>query len=141
MEDELRIVPIGEPQQPVADALSAGLDAYNAQHAPVEPHQHLCFALQTADGELVGGVRGGISWTWLHVDDLWVREDFRGRGYGSRLLAAVEEAARHLGMQQVHLETLSFQAPEFYKRHGYQVFGELDEFAGKASLFFLRKRL
>ncbi|MDE0037167.1 MAG: hypothetical protein OXU77_06325 [Gammaproteobacteria bacterium] len=41
----------------------------------------------------------------------------------------------------VHLTTYSFQAPDFYERHGYERFGELDDYPGDQSLVFLRKRL
>jgi hypothetical protein len=36
---------------------------------------------------------------------------------------------------------MSFQAPEFYKKLGYHIFGKLENFPAEHSMIFLRKRL
>jgi hypothetical protein len=51
-----------------------------------------------------------------------------------------EDEARALGCVGVWLDTFSFQARGFYERHGYEVFGTLDEFPAPHQRFFLRKR-
>lgn len=41
----------------------------------------------------------------------------------------------------VLLNTFSFQAPEFYKKFGYQIFGVLDNFFPGHKRYYLKKSL
>ena len=62
-------------------------------------------------------------------------------GYGRRLLQTLEQEAR---AQQCHLailDTYSFQAPDFYQRLGYEVFGVIDGYPRGYQKVFLKKRL
>ncbi|MCP4427876.1 MAG: GNAT family N-acetyltransferase, partial [Chloroflexi bacterium] len=93
------------------------------------------------DEEVVGGVIGELFFGWFHVDLLWVKEELRGQGYGRRLLARVEEGARQRGAKNAYLDTFSFQAPDFYKKLGYEVFGELPDFPAGHQRYFLMKKL
>ena len=73
--------------------------------------------------------------------NLWIREDLRGCGYGHRLLTLLEDAARQHGAKNAYLDTFSFQAPDFYQKHGYQVFGTLKDFPVGHKRYYLRKQL
>jgi ribosomal protein S18 acetylase RimI-like enzyme len=86
-------------------------------------------------------VIGATYWDWFSIDLIWVKEELRGRGYGHRLLTLAENEARQRGAKNAHLDTFSFQAPSFYKQHGYQVFGELADFPPGHQRYFLRKQL
>lgn len=101
----------------------------------------LAIAIRDADGSLAAGLFG---WTFggaCMVDKLWLRADLRGRGLGSRMMAAAEAEARRRGCGQVILSTHSFQAPEFYRKLGFEPVARIDDYpAGHAQIFF-RKRL
>lgn len=97
--------------------------------------------LRDGEGKIAGGVHGSYgSFGWLHVDTLWVSEEARGSGHGSRLLETIETEARKRGCSSAYLDTFSFQAPEFYKKSGYEVFGELEDFPKGHSRIFFRKQ-
>ena len=70
-----------------------------------------------------------------------MQDDLRGHGYEHQLLVQIEEAARQRGAKHVYLDTFSFQAPAFYERHGYRVFGELAEFPHGHRRYFMTKAL
>ena len=55
------------------------------------------------------------------VDDLYVAPLHRGRGRGGAALAAVEAAARELGVRSLHLEVErgNVRAQELYRRRGF----------------------
>jgi len=101
----------------------------------------LCYVVKSAAGEIVGGVIGITYWDWLSVDLMWVRADLRGRGYGQRLLALIEDAGRRQGAKQAFLDTFSFQAPGFYEKQGYRVFGALEGFPSGQTRYYMTKAL
>lgn len=138
MEEEYSIVYVEEPEWGV---IGGGIRNYNTQRAGEDNAKTLCFILRAPDQEIVGGVIGATYWDWLHIDLMWVKDELRGRGYGHRLLAHAEAEARQRGAENAYLDTFSFQAPGFYERHGYQVFGELRGFPAGHQRYFLTKRL
>ena len=100
------------------------------------------FFVRDENGRIAGGVHGNYgSFGWMYVDTLWVSERLRGNDYGRRLMNLIEDAALKNGCTQAYLNTFSFQAPEFYKKLGYTVFAELEDFPVGHSRVFLRKKL
>lgn len=72
------------------------------------------------DGEVIAGVTAWSMGPDLHVDMLGVDGRHRREGLGSALLARVEEAGHADGCTTASVDTFSFQAPDFYPRHGYE---------------------
>ena len=141
MGEEYQFVSVENPEENAWGIIGRGVGNYNKQQVGDNNFQRLCFALQTPDEEIVGGVLGEVYWGWLYVDLLWVKDELRGKGYGQRLMELLEEEARKLGAKNAYLDTFSFQAPDFYKRQGYQVFGELQNFPPGHQRYFLTKQL
>ncbi|MEU6476033.1 N-acetyltransferase [Streptomyces sp. NPDC047017] len=93
-------------------------------------------------GDLAGGLVGHTWTSWLHVTYLWVDARHRGAGLGSRLLRRAERTARdRRDCAAVRLETWDFQAPEFYRGHGYEVVGVIPDYPPGLTEYTLVKRL
>jgi GNAT superfamily N-acetyltransferase len=141
MDEQYQIVYVDKPEESAWGIIGRGVGNYNKQQAGDNQFQRLCYVLRTPDEEIVGGVLGEIYWGWFYLDLLWVKDELRGHGYGHQLLTRAEDEARQRGAKNVYLDTFSFQAPEFYKQHGYQVFGELQDFPVGQQRYFLKKQL
>jgi len=141
MSEALNIVPNDNPEELAWGVIGRGVGTFNEQQAGENNYQRLCFILQGADDEILGGVIAETYFEWLYVDLLWVKTELRGRGYGHQLLEAVERKAQKYGAKNAYLDTFSFQAPIFYEQHGYQTFGELQDFPPGHKRFFMRKEL
>ncbi|NEQ45996.1 MAG: GNAT family N-acetyltransferase [Leptolyngbya sp. SIOISBB] len=129
------------PQPDEIKFLTEQLVNFNSQRASDGNYQPLAIFLRNADEHIVGGLMGETYWQWLYVDMLWVHESCRGQGYGDTLLTTAEQEAMQRGCRYVYLDTFSFQAPEFYQKRGYVIFGELPNFPEEYSRFFLKKDL
>lgn len=141
MSEEYEIALVEDPERSVHGIIDRGLNDFNQQQAGDAHYGRICFALYAPDHEIVGGILGETHWNWLFIELLWIREDTRHHGYGHRLLVSLEEEGRRRGAQMAYLDTFSFQAPEFYKRHGYRVYGELKDFPPGHQRLYLMKEL
>ena len=141
MDKEYNIISLDKPDDSVWDVVGWGIHNYNIQIAGDTQSKQLCFVLRAPDKKTVGGLIGKTYWDWLYIGLLFVKEELRGRGYGHRLLEMAEDEARKCGIKNVYLDTFSFQAPDFYKQHGYKVFGELKDFPAGHQRYFFTKQL
>lgn len=83
-----------------------------------------------AGGDAVGAARlRREDRTTGKVERVAVRADYRGEGWGRRLMAAVEAEARDRGLTELTMHAQS-DVVEFYRRLGYETEGEEFEEAG-----------
>jgi DNA-binding MarR family transcriptional regulator len=89
---------------------------------PGEPDDEGTFIVASSEGEPVayGGVRALGTHTG-EIKRMWVRDDWRGAGLGSRMLRQLEDLARRLGHTRVVLDTNRTleEAIGMYRRAGY----------------------
>lgn len=111
---------VGSADSALDQRLSAELDKHNAAATPgVRPAEELTVRIEET-GRLVAGASG---WTWGQAAGIgmtWVDADHRQRGLGSALLGAFENEARRRGCTHVFVTSFTFQAPDFYRRNGYE---------------------
>lgn len=67
----------------------------------------------------IGVVIANIFESEAYINSLIVSEEYRGLGIGSELLQKVEEYCRNNWVKIIALHTSRFEAPDFYKKHGY----------------------
>ncbi|MDO9706787.1 GNAT family N-acetyltransferase [Paracraurococcus lichenis] len=121
-------------------AVGKGLGAYNrAAYGRLRGAARWILARDAA-GTVQGGAKCELAWGWVYVDWLWVAEGLRRQGLGARLLAAAEALAREHGCVGVHLNTWSFQAPDFYRRQGFAEVGRVEDMPPGAVRYWFAKR-
>lgn len=121
------------------DTVQAGLRAFNVAVIGDPDERPVHIFLRGRDEAVLGGLLGHIKWRWLYVAKLWVHETLRGQHYGSALLEAAERVARENACLGASLDTFEYQARPFYERHGYSVFGTLENFPPGYRQFHLAK--
>lgn len=99
------------------------------------------FVARDKDGNVCGGLTGYIVWEWMSVNLLATDKDYRGNGVGSALMAKAEELARSKNCIGMKLVTLDFQAPEFYKKLGFEVLSVMPDYPRGHKRYAMMKRL
>lgn len=129
------------PNKNEIEFVNNALEKFNNMHVGPDNHLLLNIVEYDENQNVIAGILGGTYWVWLHIDILWVDENFRSKKIGSRLLIAAENEAKKRGCHSVHVDTMSWQAPEFYKKHGYELISELDNIPNGYKKFHFIKRL
>lgn len=121
--------------------LEDGLSRYNESKTGRSDWRALAITVQDpSTGALVGGLSGRTSLGLFFLDLFFLPENQRGTGIGSTLMRMAEEEAVRRGCRMGTLTTISFQAPEFYARHGWEEFGRIQS-APDVIRIFMRKTL
>ncbi|NUU64305.1 GNAT family N-acetyltransferase [Paenibacillus agri] len=114
---------------------------FNMLHFPDDlkgRYQAVNLFLKDEDGQIYGGLVGEICWNWLEIEYLFVNEDLRKLGIGKTLMLEAERIAKEKECEFLKVDTLSFQALDFYKKLGFEVFGTLEN-AGRHTHYYLKK--
>lgn len=126
MPSDVAVILTDSPSAAAIQRISDALDQFNtvatgiADRAPVA-----VLAVDLATDEVKGGVIGRTSLGMLFIDLFFLPDELRGSGLGSQMLHAIEGEGRRRGCRSAVLYTITFQAPAFYVRHGWTVFGEV----------------
>lgn len=128
-----------------ADLIDYKLAQYNNQQVPFTQKENPIIPenyIIKDNGVIVAGIKAEIySWNILYIAVLFIDERYRGKGLGSALLNKVESDARAMGASLVHLDTFDFQAKDFYLKHGYEIFGVLENCPKGHKRYYMKKDL
>ncbi|WP_136619904.1 MULTISPECIES: GNAT family N-acetyltransferase [Mesorhizobium] len=113
----------------------------NVAATGVDDGRYLSIFLKRDDETIYAGLHGH-SWAGVcEIKTLWIADSERGKGLGSRLLAEAEQEARRRGCHVIHLSSFTFQAPDFYEKHGFQRLVQLEDFPRGHANVLLAKML
>ena len=126
-----------------AAAIIEGLGEFNTPFLGHKKTIPLAICLKDENQKVVGGViawmRPGIKLLW--IDMIWVSEHLRNQDYGTKLILAAEAEGIKHGCVHSQLETLPFQALEFYEKLGYVPIGRVEKLYGEHDAIYMRKNL
>jgi GNAT superfamily N-acetyltransferase len=129
-------------EEVASGGIGSRLRSYNYKHVgEYPPTRYVHLNARAEDGQVVGGLRSLVFLYWLRIEVLFVDEEQRSLGIGSRLLAEAERLAREMGAKNVALDTFEFQAPHFYAKHGYKESGRIDNYVKGFYLATMTKAL
>jgi GNAT superfamily N-acetyltransferase len=136
------VVVTDSPERQSLEVIAKGLSDFNDEATGMSDRRPLAVIVQdSATGETLGGVTGRSSLGLLFLDVFYLPRQLRGTGLGSQILAMAEEEGRKRGCRAGVLYTISFQAPGFYQRHGWRIFGEIPCSPPGTSRIFMTKDL
>ena len=127
---------VGKTKKAVLD----GLISYNNEKMGKQKYKRLAISLRVGD-KIVGGIVGEVWTAVLFIQLFWMEQKFRGKDYGTRLIKAIEDEAKRFGATRSYLDTMSFQAPGFYRACGYEEFGSIDGYPKGVTRHWFTKAL
>ncbi|MCR1973852.1 GNAT family N-acetyltransferase [Clostridium sporogenes] len=128
-----------------ADLIVDRIVEYNLSKVPGKQEVPLlCInrVIEDTNGEIIAGILSKMyCWNCIYIDVLWVKEGYRKDGLGTKLLEELEKIAKEKDCHLIHLDTFDFQAKDFYIKHGYEIFGILDECPENHKRYFMKKNI
>ncbi|MFA5828698.1 MAG: GNAT family N-acetyltransferase [Candidatus Shapirobacteria bacterium] len=118
-----------------------GMLAYHASKGHPRKKDVFSIVLRDQSDKLLGCVLASVLWNGMEIDSLWVDESIRKQGWGRKLMAAVEAEGTKRGCTFSYTNTFTWQAPEFYEKLGYKLYGKLEDFPKGCCLSYYRKSL
>jgi GNAT superfamily N-acetyltransferase len=127
---------IGETKR----AIIGGLIRYNEEKMGKQQYRRFAVSLREKK-KIVGGTVGEVWMTVLFIQLFWIDQRFRGKGRGTKLIKKIEDEARRFGAVRSYVDTMSAQAPGFYRKCGYKAFGSIGGYPGGVTRHWLTKIL
>ncbi len=115
--------------------------AYNRSKREEAESEPLNLYLEDEKGNLMAGLVAETFGNWLEIEYLFVKEELRGQGIGSKLLQRAESEAKKRNCRFAFVNTYQFQAPDFYLSHGYKEVFILQDYPYTGKRYYYQKDL
>lgn len=103
----------------VEEKMEKGFVEYETSQGIDVNYKRFSFILRECNGNAIGVLNAYTAFAEVYVDDIWIDQASRGKGYGKRLLLELENHFKNKGFNNINLVTSAFQAPGFYKKCGF----------------------
>lgn len=119
------------PNKKDIETISQGIINFNNSNIPnlepVEEEIKFYVFVRNEYDKIIGGIRAVCFWNTMHIELLWLNEDYRGKGLGQKLIKEAENFAKENGSEKVFVETTSWQAKPFFEKAGYTLLATLND--------------
>lgn len=131
---------IGKPSVEDQKVMIDGLLAYHASKGHPRKTENYSIVLRN-ENKVVGMIIVSFLWNGMHIDSLWIDEKARNQNWGSKMMKMVEMEAVKRGCTVSYTDTFTWQAPGFYEKLGYKLYGKLEDFPKGNDLSYYFKKL
>ncbi|MER6610051.1 GNAT family N-acetyltransferase [Streptomyces sp. NPDC000927] len=122
--------------------ISDALDRFNIENTGIADRTPLAVLVRDPETcQVVGGLTGRTSLGLFFLDLFYLPPRLRGGGLGTEILQQAETEAHARGCRTAVLYTITFQAPGFYRKHGWKRLGEVPCQPPGTSRVFMTKEL
>lgn len=145
MKDDLKIQISNSEDRSYRDFLVEKIKSFNNRTSPEHQNlrdtkniEHFHVVVTTDKGQFVGGISASSYWQALEIDDLFIESDYRHRGIGTMLMEESIKFAKEHELKFIHFRAYTFQGPHFFERLGFKIVGEMKNFPGEESYYWMR---
>lgn len=124
-----------------AQEIGTLIRAYNRSKREEAESEPLNLYVEDEKGNLMAGLVAETFGNWLEIEYLFVKEELRGQGIGSKLLQRAENEAKKRNCRFAFVNTYQFQAPDFYLSHGYKEVFILEDYPYTGQRYYYQKDL
>ena len=115
--------------------------SYNRSKREEAESEPLNLYVEDEKGNLLAGLVAETFGNWLEIEYLFVKEELREQGIGSKLLQEVESEAKNRNCRFAFVNTYQFQAPDFYKMYGYKEVFTMQDYTYTGQIYYYQKDL
>jgi ribosomal protein S18 acetylase RimI-like enzyme len=117
--ENYQIEMVAELSADIEKKMRDDLVAYESTHGIDVNYKPFAFVLRDERNEVIGVINAYTAFAEIYINDFWIDQSCRGKGWGRKLLNALEQHFAGKGYNNMNLVTSAFQAPGFYKKCGF----------------------
>ncbi len=122
----IQIMPMSEADSDYLKVIDSGLNEYSQR---VTGHERVPLNFIAKMGDVrVGGIKACTVENHFFISWLYVDDKYRAQGIGRDLMKHAEMMAKQKNCIKAFVDTMSFQAPEFYERLGFEEIVRITDF-------------
>jgi GNAT superfamily N-acetyltransferase len=111
------------PSSTDIDFIKSGLKGFNKEFGTEDFLNSMCVLAKDEYGNPVGGAICSVQYTSCYIHLFWIEAGSRGKGMGRAVFEALVQECRGSGVNDIFLDTFSFQNKEFYECLGFKSVG------------------
>ena len=136
----MEVSTIEEPSPEESKPIEVGIMEYGlSQVNGIAPKKWAFHAME--NGEIIGGATGRVHFSQFYLDNIWVKEEFRSKGIGTRLHEAIIACAKQSACKRIQLNTLNEKAVEFYVGLSYETLAVIEGYVDGFNLYYMARKI
>lgn len=123
----------------IATSLKQGVVNFNTPFLGERKFVDFAITIEDKAQILIGGISGHYVDKYVIVEWVWIDEKYRNKGLGKNLFKKLDDFTLSKNCRFIHLDTMEFQAKEFYQRFGFTVVSTLPNWFKEYDMHIMRK--